>query len=160
MSSSDKHNNKSLNHAQHPFSQFMNSMDRLFTDKRPGKGILQSLDHFFGSSATARGFQTELSENEAGYMIVAAIPGVKKEQINIELLPQAVTISIQHQETAEQINQNQGLFHRHHSSGVTSRTIRLARPIDDQKIRASHKDGVLRLFLPKKKGNQIRIEDS
>ena len=57
MTSSEKNNNRNR---IEPFSHFINKMDRLFSE-RPPKGMLKSLDDFFGS-AKERSFPVDIQE--------------------------------------------------------------------------------------------------
>ncbi len=75
-------------------------MDRLFTES-PNQGLLQSMDDFFTQAKPFGGFPVDFTENSKEYIINAQLPGVKKEQIELEILPQYVTITVHQQEKVE-----------------------------------------------------------
>ena len=156
MTSSDKRNNdKQL--SREPFSQFMHTIDLLFSEK-PVKGMLQSLDDFFGSMRE-RSFPTEFFNKPTYYLITASLPGIKKEQINIELLPQAVTITITHTQSETLEHPSSRFFHRKQGTSTVTKTLHLPTPINEQSVTASHRNGILQLKLPKLKGNKINIHE-
>lgn len=82
-------------------------MDRLFSE-RPPKGMLKSLDDFFGS-AKERSFPVDIHETHSEYTLTATLPGIPRSQISIDVLAHAVTISAKH---GDRKHKNQGLFQR------------------------------------------------
>ncbi|MDQ0218944.1 Hsp20/alpha crystallin family protein [Peribacillus cavernae] len=155
---SDSENNKNLKPStKEVFDELMTTVDRLFAEK-PYKGLLQSMDDFFGTS-NDRSFPVEIIENETDYRIKAMIPGIKRQDIDIEMLDQGVIINVKNQETVQETNENKGLFKRKSTLKNKSRTIRLSKPIDGKKASASHRDGVLEIKVPKLKGKRIAIND-
>ncbi|MEK4537181.1 Hsp20/alpha crystallin family protein [Peribacillus sp. FSL K6-1552] len=154
MTSSEKNNNhKGKNE---PFTHFIHKMDRLFSE-RP-KGMLQSLDDFFGS-AKERSFPVDLHETNSEYILTASLPGIARSQISIDLLTQAVTISANHVDSLATQHKTQGMFQKDLSASRLSRTISFPKPINERKVTARHRDGILTLHLPKVKGNRIEIND-
>ncbi|WP_349728074.1 Hsp20/alpha crystallin family protein [Peribacillus frigoritolerans] len=149
MTSSEKNNNRNR---IEPFSHFINKMDRLFSE-RPPKGMLQSLDDFFGS-AKERSFPVDVHETHSEYTVTATLPGIARSQISIDVLSHAVTISAKH---VGRQHKNQGLFQKEVTTGTLSRTISFPKPIDEAKVTARHRDGILTLNLPKVRGNRIEI---
>ncbi|MGE7878392.1 Hsp20/alpha crystallin family protein [Peribacillus muralis] len=149
MTSSEKNNNRTRSE---PFTHFINKMDRLFSE-RPPKGMLQSLDEFFGSTKE-RGFPVEIQESNSEYILTATLPGIARNQISIDVLTQAVTISVRQ---PEKQHKHHGMFQKDGSRGSMSRTITFQKPIDDAHVTARHRDGILTLHLPKIRGNRIEI---
>lgn len=149
-------NKKEHPERKEPFSQFIHKMDQLFSE-RPAKGVLQSLDSFFGA-ARERSFPITLHETHSEYTLTATLPGIPRKQISIDLLPQAVTISAIQKEKVEKHSRTQEVDHREQSA-ILTRTIPFPKPIDETKVKASHRDGILTLHLPKVRGNRIEIKD-
>ncbi|MGE7779946.1 Hsp20/alpha crystallin family protein [Peribacillus sp. NPDC097264] len=137
-----------------PFTHFINKMDRLFSE-RPARGMLQSLDGFFGS-AKEQTFPIYLDETNSEYILTASLPGIPRSQISIDLLPQSVTISTK-SKVGEKFRQPPGFIQNSQSSSQLTKTISFLKPIDEQNVRARHRDGILTLNLPKVKGNRIEI---
>ena len=85
MLPSDKNNHKKLK-PEH-FRRFIRTMND-FIHEKPVKGFLQSIDEFFNKSFSWWGhFQFRSREIEDEYIISAELPGVKKEQIHLNILP-------------------------------------------------------------------------
>ncbi|MFJ7745944.1 Hsp20/alpha crystallin family protein [Peribacillus sp. NPDC097295] len=138
-----------------PFTHFINKMDRLFSE-RPPRGMLQSLDGLFGSTKE-QSFPVRLHETNTEYILTATLPGIPRSHISIDLLPQSVTISTR--VSAEKNHQSTNFIRNEKSASQLSKTLTFSKPIDERKVRASHRDGILTLNLPKVKGNRIEIND-
>lgn len=91
--------------------------------------------------------RVDISENEKEYLLEAELPGVKKEDINIEVNDDRLTISAKCDENTEDKNDNYIRRERRVSSMV--RTFSLENVVSD-KISAKHENGILSLTLPKK----------
>lgn len=154
MSDSEKNKNRKSSHGE-VFNDFLTTIDRLFAEK-PIKGLLQSMDDFF--STFERGFPVELIEKETHFHIKATLPGIKRDQIDIEMLAQGVIITVKNAKVLK-IHDNKGQSRKKHTSNIVSRTISLPKPIDEQKATASHRDGVLEIKVPKLRGKRIAIID-
>jgi HSP20 family protein len=96
-----------------------------------------------------RGFNLamDLSETEDGYIVEAAVPGVKPEDIEITVENNVLTIK---GETRQEKSEKQQHFHRvERSFGSFQRTIGLPTTVKADAINASLENGVLRLEIPK-----------
>lgn len=92
-----------------------------------------------------------MKETDDKYLVEADLPGVKKEDINIEYDNGNLTISAKRDETLEDKNENYVRRERHYGEFRRSLYIR---NVDEDKIDASFNDGVLKIVLPKlNKGN-------
>jgi len=87
-----------------------------------------------------------LKETEDNYLVEADLPGVKKENINIEFHNGNLTISAKRDETVEDKKENYVRRERHYGEFKRSLYIK---NVDENKINASFNDGVLRVTLPK-----------
>lgn len=101
--------------------------------------------------AAAPRIKMDVAETEQGYMVKAEIPGVKKEDIKIEIEGNQVSISAEaHKETEEK--QGETVVHSERYYGKQYRRFTLAQEVDDSQAQAKYQDGVLELSLPKKAG--------
>ncbi len=76
----------------------------------------------------------------------ADVPGMKPDEIKVEVEDDLVTISGEHTEETEQ---GEGAFlRRERHYGGFSRSVRLSRPVDAKKVRATVHDGVLEVEIP------------
>jgi HSP20 family protein len=85
------------------------------------------------------------AEDEA-FIVTAALPGVKSEDINVQVVNASVTIQGEYKNTREE-NANYLLGER--PSGRFYRMITLPEPLDSGKTEAELKDGILTLRVPK-----------
>lgn len=142
-----------------PFGELMKSVNNFFNEK-PVRGFLQSIDEFFKSPFPAvPSFQVEIVETGKEFIINAEMPGVKKEQIHLDILGNHLTISIEKNEediTEDEVNQ---VFRRKQFRQHASRTITLPKQINEKKVKASYRDGLLQIRIPQNRGKAINIED-
>jgi HSP20 family protein len=92
---------------------------------------------------------TDISETGKEYLIRAALPAVKKEDVDVTFENGILTLS---GERRQQEEQNDEKFHKVESFyGSFSRTFALPDAIDATTISAESKDGVLTIHVPKTK---------
>jgi HSP20 family protein len=90
----------------------------------------------------------DVKEDDNAYLVHAEIPGVKKEDIKVDVDGNMVSISAEvKQEKEEKKGERVIRSERYH--GSVARSFRLAHDVDDSKAQAKYTDGVLELTLPK-----------
>jgi len=143
-----------------PFRDLMNlqaRLDRAF--KESGKSITGDAGEGFDSATWTP--VVDISENSENFVIKADIPGVKKEDINIDINDK--TLSIKGVRKLEKEESKDDYIRIERSYGEFSRSFSLPQNIDTKNIKASYKDGILELTLPKKeeaKPKKINIDVS
>jgi HSP20 family protein len=93
-------------------------------------------------------------EEDEAYVLSALVPGLKSDELNIQVLDDVVRIEGEYK--ADQDN----YLVRELPSGSFTRTLRLPAPIDAEHVEADITDGVLTLRLPKAESarpKQIKI---
>lgn len=125
---------------------FPNRLDDLFA------GFLRP---FPGETRSAvKPIKIDVTEDSSAYRVSAVLPGVKKEDIHIEVDQKEVSILAEiKRETVATADTTQDAAHLVHSErfyGKTSRVFSLAQDIDEAAVEAKYADGVLSLVLPKK----------
>ncbi len=92
-------------------------------------------------------------------MVRADLPGLKKEEIDLSILGSTLTIKGEKKSENEVKEEN---YHRvERSYGLFQRSVQLPSEVDESKVEAAYKDGVLEVKLPKKeavKGKKIAIK--
>lgn len=141
---------------QQTVNHIMKAMNEFFSGK-PGKNLMESMDQFF-SAGTFGGFPVELRENESHYTVMAKLPGVNKEQIDIDVFPQYITLSIQHNEFMEKNDSAKSSYMKQESHKRWSRTIPFIKPVDTSLAAADYENGLLSIKVPKKKGKKMKIK--
>lgn len=141
-----------------PFGDLMKSMNHFFHEK-PVRGFLQTMDDFFKNPFTGASFHVEVSENDEYHMISAELPGVHKEQIQLDVLDNYITITVNSSESLTEENEYKQITRRQQSFQRSSRTIPLPQPINEKKVKANYTNGLLQIRVPKQKGKTIILED-
>jgi len=89
----------------------------------------------------------DVAETDAEYLIKAELPEVKKEDVKVTVEDGVLTISGERRHEAEEKGKK---YHRvERSYGSFVRSFALPDHVDDAKVKAEYKDGVLQLHLPK-----------
>jgi HSP20 family protein len=89
----------------------------------------------------------DISETEAEFLIKAELPEVKKEDVKITLQQGVLTIQ---GERAQEKEERGKRYHRvERTYGTFARSFTLPEYVDDTKVKAEFKDGVLNLHVPK-----------
>jgi len=93
--------------------------------------------------------RVEVAEQNGAYAVTAELPGVKKEDIHVDIDGAQVTLSAEAKREKE-ISEKDRLLHTERVYGKVSRSFTLPQELDEAKVEAKFKDGVLELTLPKK----------
>jgi HSP20 family protein len=123
-------------------------------------------DNFFNDSFMPAWFtgdtqmRVDIKENEKEYIVEADMPGVKKEEINLELNNDRLTIAVERNEEINEEREN--YIRKERRSGSFSRSFYVENVKDDE-IEAKFENGVLSIVLPKEKAgiskkNRIEIK--
>lgn len=100
-----------------------------------------------------------LAETEAGYEVTVDLPGVKAEEVNVEVNDGQLTISGERKSEEKQEGKTYHRVERRY--GAFRRVVNLPASVDEAKISAQYTDGVLRIHLPKsEKVKPTRIQVS
>ena len=104
---------------------------------------------FDGESAPLK-MRIDVTENDAGFTVKADIPGVKKEDINVKVDGDVVSIDAEMSTKKETRSNGDKILRRERHFGSVTRSFSLGQDVDDSKVQAKYADGVLTLDLPKK----------
>jgi HSP20 family protein len=102
----------------------------------------------------------EVTEQNGGFKVLAEIPGVKKEDIQVNVDSDQVSITAEVKQEKE-AREGERIVHSERYYGKVARAFRLGYEIDEAKVQAKYNDGVLELTLPKKQtpaAKQIAIQ--
>jgi len=127
-------------------------MNRLFDDA--GRGVRSEEP----SSTMIWSPAVDIYETESEIVVQAELPGMDRKDIHLHLENNVLTIRGDRQFKKETKEDN---YHRiERSYGGFSRSFSIPMTVDEDKIRADYKEGVLKIALPKKeqaKPKQIQI---
>ena len=132
-----------VNKSWQAFNEFENLVDRFFNSY---SGYNNNL------SPT---MPIELVERDNNLILNAILPWLQKENINIEVSEDKVSISGKYK---SQDQDSKDLIYRSEFfEGEFERTINLPQKIDHQQAKADYKDGILTLTLPKSEKETSKI---
>ncbi|HET7832425.1 MAG TPA: Hsp20 family protein [Gallionella sp.] len=124
-----------------------------FRDEDWFKGF--GLRPFLGETEVTPQIKIDLTENDKAYTVRAEIPGVRKEDIKVNVEGHRVTISAEVKEEKEQKDGERVICsERYH--GTSYRSFSLDDEVDETKAEAKYDNGVLNLMLPKRNGHAAK----
>jgi HSP20 family protein len=151
-----------------PFSvmrRISDEMDRLFEGFGFGRGAFGDEPGWQGA-LTSGGQQgaalwsphLEMFERDGKLIVTADLPGVRKEDVKVEVDEDAITL--QGQRRQEQTSREQGYYRSERSYGSFYRTIPLPEGADPSTASATFRDGVLEIALqaPQKRPSTRSLE--
>ena len=101
----------------------------------------------------------EIRQSEKEYMVKVQLPGVKLDDIDVELDNDFMTITAEIEEEKEEKEQNEKNLKYHTCEfryGKYKRTISFDQPIKADEALASYKNGILSIKLPKQNPEQAK----
>ena len=102
----------------------------------------------------------DIFETEGEIVVKAELPGMDRKDISLNLENNVLTLKGERRFQKETKEEN---YHRiERAYGGFSRAFSIPASVEDEKIRADYKDGVLKILLPKKeqaKPKQIKIAE-
>jgi HSP20 family protein len=124
------------------FDEFDNFFDDFLSRRWP-----RLLDWNFPTGFD-RGFpKVDIIDHDNEIEVQAALPGVKKEDLNVSINNQTITIRTTSRE--EKKEEKGKYFRREITRGEFQRTLSLPDNVDEANAKASFKDGILKVTIPK-----------
>jgi HSP20 family protein len=130
------------------YTPFDNAVDQLFRGflVRP---VTAEADE------TAVKFRADIAENDKAYTVRAELPGVKKEDIQVSIDGDQVSISAEAKRESE-VKDGERLLRTERYTGKFYRAFALGTAIEEDAVSARYVDGVLELTLPKKAAAAVK----
>ena len=110
---------------------------------------LEELERSLFANNSAVAFQTDIRDIGDAYLLEADLPGMKKEDIHIDVDGDRLSISAERNAVKEEKDENGGYVRCERSYGSFSRSFDIS-GIRGEEISAAYEDGVLKLTLPKR----------
>jgi HSP20 family protein len=135
-----------------PATSFNGLVDRIFQN---------DLSHFFDDATW--GFNglshsvtvpVNIHETDTSYELEVVAPGLKKEDITVNLNGPTLTVSFEQKENSQKGTKESGWIRNEYQQRSFSRSFQLDDSIKADQITAQYKDGILYLQLPKKEEDQ------
>lgn len=126
-------------------TRYTNPFDELFNEF--GKGFWVKPLAF--PAGTEMSLKLDVKEDDKAYTVHADIPGAKKEDIQVDIDGNVVSVRAETRQEKEERKGEKTLYSER-SYGMVSRSFSLPLEVDEKGARAEYKDGVLNLTLPKR----------
>ena len=135
-----------------PATTFSGWVDKVFQD---------NLNRFFDD--TTWGFNNvtrsvhvpvNIRQTDTAYELEVVAPGLKKEDLKMNVNGNVLTISYEHKEEAQQDNKSEGWLRTEYKLQSFSRSFTIDETVDVNKISAEYTDGILYVTLHKKEEAQ------
>lgn len=104
-----------------------------WTEETASEGLIPALD---------------VVERDNEFVVRAEMPGVKKDEIEVSLENGVLTIGAETNSESEEKDGDR-VIRQERRYGKYVRSLRIGKEIDEKKVKAAYKDGVLELTLPK-----------
>lgn len=115
-----------------------------------------TMDSVFNNYRTVSVPKVDVKETENAYSLDMELPGRTENDVNIELDHNTLTISSKKEETTEKSegtekNNNSGKWLiRERRTSEFSRSFRLPEDVDNENVKATFKNGILNVMMPRK----------
>jgi HSP20 family protein len=97
----------------------------------------------------------DVTEDDKGFTLKADIPGVKKEDIQVDVDEDRISLRAEAKRDKEE-KKGEKVVYSERSYGMVSRSFSLPAAVDAKGAKAEYKDGVLSLVLPKKSNGSAK----
>ena len=91
----------------------------------------------------------DLEETESGYIVRVDLPGLEKDKIEISVRNTLLTVKGTRISETKSADSSRGYYSHERNYGSFARTLTLPSPVNEARVKAEYKDGVLTIFLPK-----------
>jgi HSP20 family protein len=100
-------------------------------------------------AGTEVSIKVDVKEDDKAYTVRADIPGVKKDDIQVDVEGNVISLRAEAKQEKEE-KKGEKVIYSERSYGMASRSFSLPTEVDEKGAKAEYKDGVLTLTLPKK----------
>lgn len=95
----------------------------------------------------------DVIETEDAYLLYAELPGVRREDIQLQVRDRRLELSGRRQSLGE----NRNFLRMERSYGPFRRTFELGAPVDTDGITAGFDQGILKVHIPKRAGGAVQV---
>jgi len=112
--------------------------------------MFSMMDEFFNNSLpqkeVKRGFRLDVLENEKNYVVEGELPGIERENINIDFENNLLKISVE--QSSEETVEEKNYIHRERKMYSMERVVKF-KNVNQENIEAKLENGILKVVLPK-----------
>lgn len=123
---------------QETYGEFLKSIDSFFHD---------AFKHFHKNGLFSPSIPIQTYETDTEFVIEAELPGVKKEQITLDIFQNHVRIQVKHEEIIQTNDEKKQLVHHQSSISTRERVIPLPYPVTENDVKATYQNGILKIIV-------------
>jgi HSP20 family protein len=141
----------------HPFAEIEKlheEMDQLFGDWSPFFSLSSRGNNGWALAESVLQPDLDISETKDEILVKADLPGLNRNDIEVSIVDQTLVIRGERKHESEV--KAKDFVRTERSFGAFRRAIPLSTEVDQSKTKATYKDGVLELVLPKKEGDNSK----
>lgn len=127
--------------------RFIDEVDRLADDFGLGRGLLSSVERELPGKWAP---PIEMFKRDGQLVVHADLPGLRRDDVEVELADNAVTIEGERRNAREE--KQEGFYRSERSYGKFFRRVPLPEGFNSEEATASFRDGVLEITMPARKG--------
>ena len=131
-----------------PFSSFHHNWDNLYPNTL----------FRFPVQSSSRVPAVDIKETDSEYKVVADLPGIAKDNLEVTVDENYLKIVVNAQEDNQEESDGR-VIRRERFQGQITRSFKLGNTVESDKIQANYKDGVLSIVVPKKEERKTRKID-
>ena len=131
-----------------PVRNYLKQIDDFF-EQTPLRNVIADLNHFFQKGNRLLTFPVDLYEVGEELVVTVELPGIQKEQIQIEIQSGYLKVSVKEEILEEEEQTSHNYYRRERSISEASRLIKLPYSINKKAAKASYQNGVLEIRAPK-----------
>lgn len=107
-------------------------------------------DPFFNRKMEVKQMKTDIREKDNDYLVDIDLPGYDKQDIKIEVDNGYLTVTAKKESSNDEKDDKGNYIRRERFSGECSRSFYVGEEIEAEDVKASFKNGILTLDIPKK----------
>lgn len=126
-----------------PLNAMQRQLDRML------EGLFSEYMPTAGSSAAGFNPRINYTEHEREIIISAELPGMEEKDIDVQLTGNGLLLKGERRKETREEDQKTGRQYVEQSYGMFERLIPIESEVDEDKVEATFKNGMLRIVLPK-----------
>ena len=151
---SKKEQHRPLESLKDEMETFQSNIDRIFSDFFSGESVSKLMRESWGSDELFP--KLNETEDDKAFHISAELPGMDEKDVELTLADGVLTIRGEKKEDEEE--KGKDFYRRERNYGSICRKIALPADVDESKVEACFKKGVLNIKLPKSEEAQKKVK--
>jgi HSP20 family protein len=131
-----------------PFHAMQHEMNRLFEDFWPDFEM-PALVRGNGGATVMRAPRMDVSETEKEIQVTAELPGLEEKDVEVTFADGTLTIAGEHKAEKEEKDEEKKYYVKELTYGSFRRVLAIGDNVNEDKIKAEFKNGILTVVLPK-----------